>query len=418
LIKKLPFSSTHLLFAVAFAMLYLPVSVKYGYRFTHHEFIDLPSFHYAAKAAFSDGFSPYDYDRLTKTYTGQHIFPFLYAPPAVLLFYPLSLLDYSGSAALMLAISHLAFLLSLFLMFRIFRLSTSHLVAFFFCIYVFNFQPFYLTLSLGQVNLILLFLICLFWYFYSRDSKDWMTAIPLSLAIALKTYPVLFLIYFLIKRQYRLLSWTSLYLVVLVVTSWLVLPAGSWQDWLVNVVPTGGVGETPYQLFNPAAPWNQGINGFVSRLFLLNDFNAPLIASTVLTKIFGYGAILAVLLIMVRILWKARGNASEIDRNYQIGLILLVTYLIAPLSWEHHLVFLLPCILLFYQDLLAQKFNIFYVILVVITLVLAKDFPLEAKSLKSGAGVLLISLKFYAVVMLAGYFAWRLVKKKEALIIS
>lgn len=399
-------------------MLYIPVGLKYGYRFTRHEFIDLPSFHYAAKASFTDGFSPYDYERLTKTYTSEHIFPFLYSPPAVLFFYPLSLLDYSGSAALMLAISHLAFLLSLFLMFRIFRISMSQLLAFFLCIYVFNFQPLYLTLSLGQVNLILLFLICLFWFFYSRDSKDWLTAIPLAIAIALKTYPVLFLVYFLIRRQYRLLSWTSLYLIVMVIASWVILPAGSWHDWLVNVLPTGGVGETPYQLFNPAAPWNQGINGFVSRLFLVNDFNTPLIASTVLTKVFGYAAILGVLSVMVRILWKTRDHATEIDRNYQIGLILLVTYLIAPLSWEHHLVFLLPCILMFYQDLLGQKFNIFYVILVVVTLVLAKDLALEAKSLKSGAGVLLISLKFYAVVMLAGYFAWSLVKKKEALITS
>lgn len=93
--------------------------------------IDFPSFYYGARAAFELGLSPYRFGVwrvLQKSYTGGVLYPYIYPPPSLLFFYPLSLLDYETAKVVLLALNHLLIMVFLYLfLFRILRLRPSYL---------------------------------------------------------------------------------------------------------------------------------------------------------------------------------------------------------------------------------------------------------------------------------------------------
>jgi hypothetical protein len=79
---------------------------------------------------------------------------------------------------------------------------------------VLYFYPLIVTLQTGQVNLLLLFLVSLSFWFYRKQSKL-TTAILLGLAISLKPLPGLMLLYWFLKKEYRIVGYTVLTILIL-----------------------------------------------------------------------------------------------------------------------------------------------------------------------------------------------------------
>jgi len=77
-----------------------------------------------------------------------------------------------------------------------------------------------------------------------------------------------------------------------------------------------------------------------------------------------------------------------------------MTYLIAPFTWEHHGVFVLPVVLICLQRLLPiwRERVVSLTILTVSALVLAWYLPFQSPKLTQGWPTLLISIKCYAAV--------------------
>jgi hypothetical protein len=81
-------------------------------------------------------------------------------------------------------------------------------LALFFTVYLFLFQPIVQTLMAGQINLYVIVLLCLMWYALKRNASPVLSALPLALAVVLKTYPLLFLPILLLKGRWQTAFWT------------------------------------------------------------------------------------------------------------------------------------------------------------------------------------------------------------------
>ncbi len=332
-----------------FALLYAPFLLEYGWLYRNIANVDLPSFYSASIQVFEHGQSPYNREVL-QLLMGESIYvhPYLYPPPSLIFFYPLSLIEYPTARYIVLLGNHIIFIALLFIIpFFILRASfkTKFPIVFILTtVYLFTFFPVIVTLNHGQTNLLLLVFILTFWLF-TRAKYTVAASLFLALAIFLKTYPFIILPLLIIIGLKRECAYTVAWLVIGIIISLLILPTAIWHDWLVNVMPTGGYMRIPPGLFTPAAVWNQSLNGFFARAFTENPWSAPLFLDKNLARTLTYifaGLISAISGIAA--LRASKIHPVSIDQTMLVALPAM--YLIAPFSWEHHLVYLLPAILM------------------------------------------------------------------------
>jgi hypothetical protein len=317
---------------------------------------DFPSFYYAAQAAFRDGRSPYDPAYLETLAGGTRVFPFIYTPPSLVLLAPLAALPYELSKVAFLALNHLIVLgLLAATVGPLLRLDLERQAAVvaFAVAYVLNFHPLFVQFSHGQVNLVLAALMVLAWLALQRG---WASAagIALGLAVALKTYPVLLLGFLAIQRRWRAIGWTVATVAVLVGLSFVALPRAAWDDWSRDVAPAAGYGafdsassaralRWPGGVMSPAGVENQSVNGFFARLLTENKVQRPIAVMPGMAKALTYVVNVGLVLASAWVVFVAwRRGARDVDGL--MCLTLLLTYLAAPISWEHHLVYLLPVV--------------------------------------------------------------------------
>ncbi len=349
-----------LVLVLVFLFLYVPFLTDHGFRSAQVENIDLPSFYYAVDTTFNQHASPYQpgsWEGLQNE-LGPKVFPYLYPPSSLLLLAPYAWFSYEGLKILVLVVNHACVLLLMYLLFfRIFSLvwpggksqgSDQGVLGWFLLpllvLYTLQFHPLVVTLVHGQINLVVMVLICLFWLALRARSNPLLVGLPLAAAILLKTYPILFLPLLLIRRRFRVTACTIGYVAIVVGISTLILPGKAWTDWLNLVLPTGGYAQTPYHLFSPAMPWNQSLNGVAARMFLHPNY-----AFSVNPGLARLAPYLAAAGIMGTLVWLGIKLTKRHETRYvndEFVLVLLSIFLVAPLSWEHHLVFVLPAALL------------------------------------------------------------------------
>jgi hypothetical protein len=318
---------------------------------------DFPSFYYAARAAFVEGRSPYDQVFLESLGQGARVFPFIYTPPSLILLAPLALLPYELARLAFVALNHLLVLVllggTLFPLLRL-RAEAQAAVIAFGIAYFLNFQPLFVQFSHGQVNLLLAVLMLFAWLALQRG-RDGLAGTALGFAVALKTYPLLLLGFLVIHRRWRAIAWTVATVVVLCLVSVAVLPRAAWEDWSREVAPAAGYGafdipadnralRWPGGVMSPAGVENQSVNGQLARLFTENKAQRPIAVMPGVGRGLTYAVNIALVLASAFVVFQAwRRGAHDVDGLMCLTLFLM--YLAAPISWEHHLVYLLPAIL-------------------------------------------------------------------------
>jgi hypothetical protein len=371
------------LLILLFVLIYVPFLLNHGYGYISIDMIDFPSYYSAAKITFKDHRSPYEYQDLhqTGTFIGP---PFLYPPPSLLVFYPFSLLSLQGAQGLFIGLA---------------------------LIYVFSYHPTVHSLWLGQVNLLILLMLILSWYTLQKDGHPGLVALPFSLAIIIKTYPALLLVYLLVKRKFAVVFWILGLLSGYFIIALIFLPREVWIDWLTVVVPSGGYGNAALGVLEPTSPWNQSLNGFFSRIFIPTEYSHTLINSPAAARVLTYVFSLVIIIVATRLCYLAsKKYKSDKIMNIEFSVFLLTVYLIAPFSWEHHLVFVLPAIMVVIYLLFHSKDNVVICIIVgAAVLMIAWYVPIiEFPALRRGLLVLGISLKLYAVIVLWIYLIAKL----------
>ncbi|MFN2476936.1 MAG: glycosyltransferase family 87 protein [Chthoniobacterales bacterium] len=409
--------SKALLWLLIFA--YVPFLFAHGIACLTEPAVDFPPLYSATKAVFDQHASPYGENAFAEQALalGRPVPPFIYPPPSLLVFFPLHWFSYDTAKALMLVVNHLCFLVAIALLFRrLFRdefaRAPTQLTAALVLIYLLLFDPAVVTLHLGQVNLLLLVCITLMWIALRRSGSAVAVAIPLTFAIVVKTYPALLVGLLVLRKRPKAAAYTLGFFALACAASYFLLPHGIWSDWLTKVMPAGDNAHP--------GPWNQNIRAFVARTFVPNGFSEPLFAAPSLAKpliyLLSLGVALPTLWASVRC-WRRPHSPRQID--FQMSLYLLMIFLIAPVSWEHHFVYLLPTLVLLILMLLNGEVHGQWKWIVALALCLiAWRLPITAPWLTKGVATLGISAKFYPAVALWLFFltrTWQLGGEQPAL---
>lgn len=407
---------------------YLPYLHLFGLRYIGRENVDFPTFYAAAKVVFEQRASPYTKtafadeiallgERAAPTPTGRLIPPFLYPPPSLPLFYPLIFLSFPAAKLLVLVLNHLCVLPILYIFLcKIFApdfdKSLRQLVAPLCIIYVLVSFPVVANFEYGQINLIVLLLLGLSWYAVKSDRGPAAIAIPLALAVLMKTYPILLFPVLLMRKKYRAAAWLVGLLAAATIFSYIVLPKDTWHDWLTNVVPTGGYLENTFNLFSPAQARNSSINGFVSRIFTRHQWSETLWPNPALGRLVANLMALIVVGVTVGVSYVA-SRREKCGRllDLSLSLFLIMMVLVAPLSWESHLVFVLPAALMAFHLIAAEpRWHFVHFGIVLAFAIIGWLMPLDSPGLTKGLWTLVIPIKFYALVIVWLFFVrevWR-----------
>ncbi len=375
--------------------------------------VDFPSYFYAAHVTFVDRGDPYlgeAFETLSRE-IGQKILPFIYPPPSLLAFAPLAYLSYPAAKGTFTAVSAAAYLASIWLLLtQLTPFPESHtrrriamvIAAGYLAVYHASID----SLRIGQVNHLVLLFLCLTLVAMRARNAPWRTALPLSIAILLKTYPALLLVPLLLRRRYSEIILTCLFYGVIAFSAAAVLPHALWTSWLFNVVPGGAYGTV--SVF--ADPGNQNINAFVNRLFLPNPFCDAMLSNPQLAKPIATAlALLAFAITVLTAVRYHRRQKSDVGKDDEIACFLLLIFLVAPLSWNNHLMLILPAALLAISAVVAGNLRPAIAVSVTIALLLlAKGINFANPAIARGWWTLLISIKFYAVVLLWAFFVSRL----------
>jgi alpha-1,2-mannosyltransferase len=191
------------------------------------------------------------------------------------------------------------------------------------------FEPLRETVSFGQVNMLLLFLVLVD---FRLLMKSRLGGVAIGLATAVKLTPGIFVLYLLLTRRFRAAVTALATTAAATVLAMLVAPDASREFWTSALWDTDRVGTLSFIS-------NQSLEGFVARLHPTNP-SSVLWAGLVLVAL----AVWAV---------RIRATARSADDLAGIALTGVLGCLVSPVTWVHHLVWTLPALLLLFDRGLA-----------------------------------------------------------------
>ncbi|MEL6475713.1 MAG: glycosyltransferase family 87 protein [Pseudomonadota bacterium] len=317
------------LFCAAYAYLY-------GWRLIGAEFIDLPSFWVGAKMAFAQAQPPYGpaFGEAAASLAPGYVHPFLYPPATLVLLAPLSALSLTDAGTAMLAVNLLCApaigVLLARLVSREGQVTPAALIVAG-VVFVLAAQATRQTIGHGQVNLaVVLGLLAGLAAVRARLSPV-TTGLFLALAILLKLYFGLVLLCLLLHGQWRAVLTSLAWLGAISIVSLGVVPAGSWAAWLDFVLLPSRDAAALAGQFDLASPRNLALSGVILRWAPEGVAEGLRLAAT-----------LTLLLATCGIsLWRRRAGA-EAPSLAEFGAYLCLVVLVAPNSWVHYMVFVLP----------------------------------------------------------------------------
>jgi len=283
-----------------------------------------------------------DLIRGANPYINPSLFTGIGYPPNTLLFYlPFSLLPYQLAQVLFTLLSFGSFLGIIIISFKILKEKFSwqtFLVVFSLSLLSF---PTKFTFGMGQSNIIAFFMLLLSYYLY-KEKKLGMAGLILGLAISLKTIFAFFIIFFVLKKQWKVIKLAGLTIVATIGITSIFSNTNLYGYYLKEVVPP---------LFNLSGReiyYNQGVMGFISRL--TNDLNERKYISLIIS-----------LFLTLFASWFALYKKGK---DLQFSLFITTLLLIDTLSWQHHFVWLIFPFVIIFEELFKRKLKILYLVLI------------------------------------------------------
>ena len=299
--------------------------------------IDLEVYRFGVQAWLAGGDL---YGPLPET-SGHIVLPFIYPPFAALLMVPLAVVPWPVAWVGLLAVSALALGATLYVVARRMwpgggppgALSVA-VLALPLCLLVepgravdfdvapegvqratLGLEPVLQTLEFGQINLVLMALVALDCLV---ERPRWRRGVLIGIAAAVKLTPAAFVLFFLLRKDYRAAVTAAVSGVAATALGFLVAPGQSWTFWLDN--PAGGVSGSPF--------------------FTNQTFEAVLVRAGVedVPRTVAWLLLGAALLALA---------APVIRRDPPLALVATagVALLVSPTSWSHHWVWVAPALL-------------------------------------------------------------------------
>jgi alpha-1,2-mannosyltransferase len=258
------------------------------------------------------------------------VFGFTYPPFAALVLSPLAVMSWPVAviAASTASVGAVVLLIRWFVV-PVLRLRSWPVwagCALMFCALLFC-EPVRVTFKLGQINLLLLALVCCDHRLLRRGR--W-AGIGIGIAAAIKLIPAVFIGYLIVTRQYRAALTATCTAAAVTLLAWVIAPQASHAFWTDALWDTDRVGQL-------AALSNQSIRGVVARLGISSIW-----------------WLIAVILILA--IWLVRVRRAAAVGDYTTGFALtgILGCLISPVTWVHHLVWLLPALFVMFAAALAE----------------------------------------------------------------
>ncbi|WP_342374021.1 DUF2029 domain-containing protein [Myxococcus stipitatus] len=322
--------------------------------------LDFSAYWAAARLAFSPEGSPYDWVNLARVGKGwlpghASVPPFIYTPAALWVFGVFQGLEFTTAARLMLVVNILAAASAFAFLSRTLEPRGSRRVLLSWTLYTLLFAPLYDSLGLGQVNPVLLLLLCIAWYSYQNDRLAWAGGLATAAAVFLKFHFGLLLLPVLLRRQWSLALWAVAFLGLGAGLSAAVLPFDAWAEWHEHVVSGSSLIRVPKGLPGVSERTNLSLPGLTGRFLLRNAVfpNNPIpreVASLVAT---------ALCALLVGAMAWVLSRSSRLPRtperaNWEVCLVLATAFEVSPVSWAPHLMFLLPVMYLLGRDVVLE----------------------------------------------------------------
>lgn len=197
-------------------------------------------------------------------------FPFNYPPPALFLIWPLGFLTMTQAAPLWNISSTLAIVASIWLILKI--VTSKPKLWLFVCLsflFTIPYFPVKFNIGNGQMNHFVLLFSVLGLFFYTKERKNF-AALFIAFAASIKLAPLIFLLYFLIKKDWTQVLRTFLFFIAFFILPFLFF-SWDWQSRYYEEIIF-------YSFTTGAKDWyyNQSLSGFLARSFANETLFLPI----------------------------------------------------------------------------------------------------------------------------------------------
>lgn len=330
-------------------------------------------------------------------YTEPGLFTGIGYPPNSLLFYiPFALLPYNVAQGLFVPLSALIIFGITLFSFKVVDVRNPNLISLLlvFSLIIFSF-PTRFTLGMGQNNLIVFLLLIVSYYLYKTKRKI-SSAVILGLAISLKTIFVFFLLFYLFKKEWKILMVSVVTIVSVVLLTTVFFGSDLYLFYIKQVVP-------PLLNFSGREIYyNQSFLGFVSRLTI-----TPILRMTI------NNAFLLTDLFLVFYLTYCKNKNKKFD-NLKFSLFIISILMIDTLSWQHHFVWLIFPFIVLSNHIIKLKRAYLWVLLGISYLLVAWNFKNPTLFSKFPFSLILSNV-FYGTLILFGLNIYLLIKRNKIL---
>ena len=249
------------------------------------------------------------------------VLPFTYSPFAAVVFAPLSFLSITTARWLFTIGSLLSYLVVVTVCGRRLRLPWQSLALV--ALAGMAMEPVVRTILLGQINLYLMALVVLDCLVVRPKHRGWLV----GLAAGIKIVPGVFVLYFVLQRDWRSAVRASGAFLLTVALGAIVTPQGSLKYW------TGGLLEI--SRWGPVAVVDAKNQSLIGELARISHQPTPLLMTTLVLATAGLALGLAA----------ARRQLRIGDEVAALTAVAIGGLLASPLSWNHHWVWAVPAVM-------------------------------------------------------------------------
>jgi hypothetical protein len=270
---------------------------------------------------------------------------------------------------------------------------------------VLNYQPLYDSITFGQTDVVLLFGFTLVFWCARRDRDGW-AGVVLAFLVSLKIYPIIVLMFFVVKRRWWALVGFGLGMILW--NGWAI-----WaSDWHTSIL----YAQTILPSIGGTTSWidNQTIAGFLTRFYdtpyEMQRFGIPQVE-----HIASYLSMVVSAAVCVIALREFPRNSSAYALQYGLFMILMVVAI--PVAWIHYTTLLIMVFIMiwwhFYDRLLPL--GVFGVIGMSYALIAFGNYKSFGYPEYYGfITLLMMSYKFYGIVLLTGLIFYELLQHDVA----
>ena len=350
--------------------------------------------------------NPYDVKQLflaAKYHGIENLNPYVYPPFTGLVLGFLTLFPFEKAAHIWFALNHLFFWLSIIIIFIGLRLPLRLGFVALALIMAGTMFPLYRTLTAGQLNCALLLLVALIWWAYSQDKDIW-TGLLIGFATLFKLAPGIFFLFLLWKRRWRTFGFAVLFLLIFQFFSMSVTNPAVHMDFF-PVAQAMSYGHSTWEVFGMdfyRDPFNQSFNSFFHHIFTVNPHTIPWVElAPKFADIFTYIVSLALLMIGLFQTFPVKRESTKVGEDLEFSLFTFLMLLLPSLFWDHYLVVLIFPIFVLSRFLTLKRY-VEWILFVAAIIIICIPIPFGARLFSRGAGILFMSLKLWATMILFG----------------